>query len=52
MTFEEYWGEVERLNLLPRMAIQRLPKFSLPGYEKEVDKKKARGDGWYNAGCN
>lgn len=25
MTFEEYWGEVEKLKALPGMAIQQLP---------------------------
>lgn len=34
MTFEEYWGEVERLKILPRMAIVQLPT-SLSDYTKK-----------------
>ena len=34
MTFEEYWSEVERLKILPRMAIVQLPT-SLSDYTKK-----------------
>lgn len=34
MTFEEYWSEVEKLKVLPQMAIVQLPA-SLSDYTKK-----------------
>ena len=39
MTFEEYWAEVEKLKVLPHMAIVQLPA-SLSDYTKKSLMKK------------
>ena len=39
MMFDEYWAEIERLNVLPGMAIQQLPS-SLSANTKKLLKKR------------
>ena len=39
MTFEEYWGEVEKLKALPGMAIQQLPASLSATTKKKLMKK-------------
>ena len=40
MTFEEYWAEVEKLKVLPVMAIQQLPSSLSPETKKRLMKKR------------
>ena len=40
MTFEEYWAEVEKLKMLPEMAIQQLPFSLSPETKKRLLRKR------------
>lgn len=40
MTFEEYWAEVEKLKVLPWMAIQGLPNSLSADTKKNLIKKQ------------
>ncbi len=40
MTFEEYWREVEKLGILPSMAIQQLPSSLSTSTKKKLMKRK------------
>lgn len=40
MTFEEYWAEIEKLKLLPGMAIQQLPASLSPETKRRLMKLK------------
>ena len=40
MTFEEYWTEVEKLRILPGMAIQQLPSSLSPETKKRLMRKR------------
>lgn len=39
MTFEEYWAEVEKLKVLPPMAIQQLPSALSPETKRRLMRK-------------
>lgn len=39
MTFEEYWGEVEKLKVLPTMAVQQLPSSLSENTKKKLMKR-------------
>ena len=41
MTFEEYWAKVEKLKVLPGMAIKQLPSSLSIETKKRLMKKKA-----------
>lgn len=40
MTFEEYWAEVEKLKVLPGMAIQQLPSSLSTETKKRLMRKR------------